>query len=421
MIKLLILGTSLGSVEIVQTAKKMGCHTIVTDNLPPDRSYAKEVADEYWMISTNDIDLLEEKCRAEKIDAVFSGVSEFNLDRVIELTDRLGLPCYIDKTAWEYARNKHKFKNKCKEFGIPVVEEYYVSNPPLKQELSKIRYPVVVKPVDGADNKGVSVCCNEDELIKGCKTARENSDNGDIVVERYIKGEETWNFYFLAEGKIQYVYSDRVIRHPGHPSFIYSFATTAMEDYSEYREQLDQKCTALLKDIGCSNGIAWIQFIRDESGHYYALEMAHRLSAFTSGKVLKKVIGVDAIEWMLNLALGKSHTPDMLPKAAEPPYDAVHCVYFQFAERAGTIVSMQGDNELDAETYEVSKVAHEGTYVNKYRLLSRINFLARNAVEVCDRIREINNKTRALDDNNDNMYFRFTDYDKIIESHKDLF
>ena len=121
--KLLILGTSLVSVEIVQTAKDMGCYTIVTDNLPPELSNAKYEADEYWMISTNDIDQLEQKCREEKINAVFSGVSEFNLDRVIELTDRLGLPCYIDKTAWKYARDKSAFKEKCREFGIPVAEE----------------------------------------------------------------------------------------------------------------------------------------------------------------------------------------------------------------------------------------------------------------------------------------------------------
>ena len=57
--KLLMLGTSLASVEIVETAKEMGCYTIVTDNLDPEHSNAKKVADEYWMISTNELDLLE--------------------------------------------------------------------------------------------------------------------------------------------------------------------------------------------------------------------------------------------------------------------------------------------------------------------------------------------------------------------------
>ena len=57
--KILLLGTSLASIEIVQTAKEMGCYIIVTDNLDPERSNAKKLADEYWMISTDELDLLE--------------------------------------------------------------------------------------------------------------------------------------------------------------------------------------------------------------------------------------------------------------------------------------------------------------------------------------------------------------------------
>ena len=90
-----MLGTSLGSIEIVETARSMGCFTIVTDNLDPDRSPAKKVADEYWMISTNDLDLLEQKCREEKINAIFVGISEFNLDRVKDLTERLKFPVIL--------------------------------------------------------------------------------------------------------------------------------------------------------------------------------------------------------------------------------------------------------------------------------------------------------------------------------------
>lgn len=65
--KILMLGTSLGSIEIVQTAKDMGYYTIVTDNLNPDHSNAKKVADEYWMISTNDLDLLEKNVEKKRL------------------------------------------------------------------------------------------------------------------------------------------------------------------------------------------------------------------------------------------------------------------------------------------------------------------------------------------------------------------
>ena len=419
--KILILGTSLASVEIVQTAKEMGCYTIVTDNLDPEHSDAKRVADEYWMISTNELDLLEKKCREEKVNAIFAGISEYNLDRVKELTSRLGLPCYIEDAAWKYARDKSAFKKKCREIGLPIVEEYSVSVSPLPEELAVIEYPVVVKPVDGTGNKGLSICENEAELIAGCKKARENSESGNILIERYITGEESWHFYFLAENEIRQVYCGRAFKQPGYPTFLYLFAASVVNDLKEYKEQVDEKCIAFLKDIGCKRGISWFQFIKDGKGRFYALEMAQRMSADCSGKSIKKAVGVNTIEWMLDIALGKEHTAEMIPEPSEPPYKMTQCVYYHFAERDGNIASIQGYDNLDPERFQVSMLAHAGDFVPKYRLMSRIVFNAVNPKEMCESIQYINDHTRILDQANENMYVLFNNYDEIMSSFRGLF
>lgn len=419
--KLLVLGTSIGSIDIVQTAKEMGYYTIVTDYLGPEQSIAKKAADEYWMISTHDVDSLESRCREEHVNAVFAGVSEFNLDRMKELTKILGLPCYIEDVSWKYARDKSEFKKKCKEIGIPTVDEFELTDPPLPQELAQIEYPVVVKPVDGTGNKGLSICYTEEALVEGCRKARELSNHSKILVERYIVGEESWNFYYLAEGEARYIYSGRVFRQPGYPTYLYSFANSASADTRVFGEQMNDKCIAFLKDIGCKNGIAWFQFIKDQEGRYYALEMAQRMSAGTPGRTMKKAVGINAIEWMLETAFGVQHTVEMLPKACFPPFHAAHCIYFHFADREGVIQSLKGYDRLNPEKMQVTMVTHEGSYVEKYRLMARITFIAKNGQEMCDILREINEKTSILDANGDNMYIRYTDYEQVLESHKGLF
>lgn len=60
--KLLILGTSTGSVQIVNYAKSIGIYTIVTDFFSIEQSEAKRYADECWNISTADVNQLEKKC-----------------------------------------------------------------------------------------------------------------------------------------------------------------------------------------------------------------------------------------------------------------------------------------------------------------------------------------------------------------------
>ena len=122
--KLLMMGTGLAGKEIVEYAKSQGVFTIVTDYLEPEKSTAKLVSDDYWMINTGDLDELEVKCRAEGITAVICGVSEFNLEMTMALCKRLGLPCYCTPEAWHYSRDKADFKDLCKKIGAPVATDY---------------------------------------------------------------------------------------------------------------------------------------------------------------------------------------------------------------------------------------------------------------------------------------------------------
>ena len=44
------------------------------------------------------------------------------------------------------------------------------------------------------------------------------STNPEIILEQYISGKETWNYYVISDGVVQYVYSVSVFRQPGHPA-----------------------------------------------------------------------------------------------------------------------------------------------------------------------------------------------------------
>ncbi|MBR5948717.1 MAG: hypothetical protein IKZ82_08765, partial [Clostridia bacterium] len=61
--KLLILGSDFGTLQVVREARALGIYVIVADTMPT--SPTKELADEAWLISTTDTDLLIEKCREE--------------------------------------------------------------------------------------------------------------------------------------------------------------------------------------------------------------------------------------------------------------------------------------------------------------------------------------------------------------------
>ena len=109
--KLLMLGSSLGTTEMIKYAQDNGCHVIVTDYLPKEKSAGKMIADESADISTTDIDSLEIFARKKNIDGVFCGVSEINLKSVKALCDRLNLPCYYTDEQWRLCQNKKQKKS----------------------------------------------------------------------------------------------------------------------------------------------------------------------------------------------------------------------------------------------------------------------------------------------------------------------
>ncbi len=125
--KILVLGDNGETCEILERAKKRNVYTIATDYNALEYSSAKRISDEYWMISTGDLDALEAKCLEENVDAVISGASDFNIKMSILLAERLGLPCYCNETTWDAVTDKIIFKRIAREAGVSVPADYIVT------------------------------------------------------------------------------------------------------------------------------------------------------------------------------------------------------------------------------------------------------------------------------------------------------
>lgn len=187
--KLLILSASHNEIDLVLRAKELGIYTVVTDWYDTDHSQAKLVADEYWNISWNDIDELEKMCRKEHIDGVTGGYSEFVVEAVIKLCERLDLPCYCNMDQLDVTRDKLKFKAFCRQNGVPVVHEY--------NSIDEVNhYPVIIKPTDRAGSIGISVARNKSELETGFAYAMDLSASKNVIIEDYVNDGTKFDVYY---------------------------------------------------------------------------------------------------------------------------------------------------------------------------------------------------------------------------------
>ncbi len=415
--KLLVLGSDYGTIDIVNEAHKMGIYVIVTDLM--QTSPTKEAADEAWMISTTEIDLLAEKCKEHNIDGVLTGASDFNIERSRELCEKLGFPVYCQSDrAWEVATNKREFKELCKKIGAPVAQDYYLTDELSESDLSKIKYPVVVKPVDKSGNRGMSYCSTKEELIKAYKYARSVSENAAIIVERELHGPEFAVNYVMADGNINLYFFSSEHNQPGELENLYSVIVTTGEHLKLYLDEVNDKVIEVFKEAGCKDGVAWVECIYDDDGHFYLLEMGYRFGGEVVNVPYEKVSGFNSMRFMIEYALGIKHTESDLPAKLEKAEKKCAATYLLFAKQDGIISSIEGLDEiikLPNVTLDMPK--RVGGNVRYHATMGNLHINANDIEDLCKTIAQINDKLKITDAEGKDLFIYFDDYDALRKEY----
>ena len=412
--KLLMLGTSYESCEMIKYAKRKGVYTIVTDPREPERSIAKLVADEYWMINVSDIDLLEKKCKEEKINAVICGVSEYCLEVAMELCTRLDLPNYCTPQAWHYSRDKADFKTLCRKVGAPVPEDYYISNDFSGAELRNIQYPVVVKPVDLSANRGISYCYTQNELLEAYRYAQSLSKNPKIIVERMLKGKEWYGYYAIANGEMRLICLNAMEAEPGHLKNIYSITTNITSDVERFNTEINPLIIKVLEQVGCKEGIAWVQVMLDADDHFYIIEMGYRLPGDLPDRTYPQLCNFDAIKWLVDYALGDKHTTTELPPAQKHSYKKCVCGYSLWTHKRGVIKEFVGfDDILKIPGVEFYTLHNVGEHFDKHTTLGIITVVAEDCDDFCMKMDSINRTISIIDEDDEDVVIRYTNFEYL--------
>lgn len=412
--KLLILGSDFGTLDTVKTAHEMGLYVIVTDTMAT--SPTKQAADEAWMISTTDIDKLAELCKEHKIDGVTYGASDFNINNGRKLCKILGLPIYCSSDkAWEAATNKSVFKKICNEVGAPVAKDYFLTDNLTDKELDSITFPVVVKPVDKSGNRGMSYCYNKDDLKKAWKYARETSENPIIVVERMLHGPEFAVNYVLADGEINLLYFSAEHHMPGQSANLYSVINTESHHLKQYLDEVNDKVIEVLKVAGCRDGIAWVECMLDDDGHFYLLEMGYRYGGEMTYVPYKLVSGFDSVKWMTEIAMGIKHTASDLPEPFDPYRKDTAATYYMFTYDEGIIERIEGLDEISSiPGVFIDFPKREGNSVRKLAAMGIIRIYGSTVYDLVDKIKLINCHLKITDTEGRGMFIYYDNYTELI-------
>lgn len=417
--KILILGSDFGTISVVKEAHKAGLYVIVADLM--ETSPSKEEADESWLISTTDIDLLETKCKENGVTALMFGASDFNISNCRIICKRLGLPIYCDNDdTWAVARNKRMFKTICKKVGAPIATDYEFNDEEIEDMVDKIVYPVVVKPCDKSGNRGMSYCSNKEELREAYKLARSISDES-IIVERQLRGEEFNVHYVLAEGEARLLYFSSTHHEPGCASNLYSFKNTTSCHLRQYIDEVNESVKKVFEEAGCKEGIVWVDIMRDVDGKFYLLEMGYRFGGVMTYRPYSMVCGFNTVKWMLDIARGIKHTVADLPKELNQVYMGCAASYHLFTKHAGVAKIVEGVDLLDGKEDDgifVDMPKRAGSTVREKATMGLIGIYGKDIDDLCEKLKFVNSSLSIKDENGEDLVIVYDDFEGLCTEYK---
>ena len=419
--KLLVLGSNIGSVEIVQYAKSKGVHTIVADYLPPEKSPAKKVADEHVLISTADIDSLSDLIINKGVNSVFAGISEFNLLRAQELCEKHNLPFYCSSQQWETIENKASFRKLCLKCGVPAPITYY-SGPACSTNTNDVNFPCVVKPVDASSSQGVSICKNTEQLSIAIDKAKDSSSTGNIIIEDFCEGDEFTAHYVIENGVGKLVCVDN-----RYPIELHKGATTIpiariypCSFLNEYIDQVNDSLLEVCKSIGCEQAVLFIQGIYDVKSNKFAIfEGGLRCAGEAAYRIIDNIFKYNFLFHLVDYAISdltKKSTindisPDLMGKKA---------AIFSFATSGGVLHKIDGLDLIKKRVpsviytecrYPIGSVIPKGDTLRQ--IVLRFTLVSKDKRQLKNDIRTINKLLRISDTDGRNICVHF-DHESII-------
>lgn len=298
--KAFVIAGGLPQIELLNQLKARGITTVLADG--NDNALAKPYADIFYHIPIFDIEAVKAVAVKEKVDFIITVCADQVLLVVAEVSEMLGLPCYIDYQTAQNVSDKIRMKKIFKEVGVPTTD--YVETDHLDvKAISHLRYPLVVKPVDAYSSKGVRKAKNEDELKRFYEEARQISRSGGVIVEEFFDGNEISVDAFVVNGKAKILTvsnSEKVKSEDRFVIFRGRYPVAATEVVLKKIEEIAQK---IADGFGLVNSPLLIQLLNN-GDEVSVLEFCARTGGNMKWLLIKYSCGVDVISAAIDLSMG---------------------------------------------------------------------------------------------------------------------
>lgn len=306
--KAMVIAGGIPQMELLRQLKERKIETVLLDG--NENCLARAIPDKFYKVNIFNIEDVKKIAVDEKVDFIITVCADQVLLVVAEVSEMLGLPCYIGYKQAQDVSDKIRMKKIFKENKIPTTKYLELESLDMN-EIAKLNYPLVVKPVDAYSSKGVRKAETEKELIAYYNEAKKISRSGGVIVEEFFEGEEISVDAFVLNGKAHILSITNSEKVKDKDRFVIFRGRYPAAIPDTIRNQIEDVAQKIADSFGLVNSPLLVQLLHNNE-NISVLEFCARTGGNMKWLLIKNSCGVDVITATIDITLGL--VPDITPK-----------------------------------------------------------------------------------------------------------
>ena len=358
--KILMLGGGFLQTYVIKRAQELGYYVYVLDGNPYAMGF--NFAHEHAVVDIKDEGACLKYAREKEVDGVLTAATDFPVLSMSRIAEELGLPGINYKSA-QMIKNKAAVRKRLYEAKADDTGYAYEmdSIETAQSVLSKIVFPVMVKPCDGSGSRGASRVDSAEEFLSACQMAMDGSVTHRAIAEPFIDGREYGVESFVDNGDIHILAVMQ--KDMTRPPFYAELGHASPSGLPITLEQKVKDCVRkALIELNVNHGSVNMDLLITKSGNVHIVDIGVRMGGNLIGSHIIPIgTGMDYMGNMIRAAVGDKTCWEPISK---PQSVATKLL----ALKPGKVVGLPNFREVEtAFKVTIEHHLHIGDVITPYR------------------------------------------------------